>query len=282
MFDLGALMILTIFNLIALAQVVSAALAPNKLQTLQAGGMVMLCLSVSLMGLGLVMLIPSPGMSIAMMSVAALVNLLAALGPSVRYLSEPRAVQLEHAMNGMLHFAQRDTSPVLVRVIPRSPAAKPDPLRSARATAHTAVRVIAGLLPRPASASASDARPPQPPASGPRLLPGARPGPALIGLPTLTPRQTYTVPRRPNRLPTSSLAFLLSVDPVKMPDIFAEARASMARLPALARRVRLVAIHPRRPLFSPHNEGILPSSFTAPDPAWQTTYGRFAALIRSA
>jgi hypothetical protein len=286
MFDLTALTILMILNLIILAQVASAALALGERQTTPRGGAMMFCLSVSLMGLGLLMLLPSPGMGIATLSVAALVNLLAALSPGMRRLSELHPTQIERSMGRLVRFSWMDTSPVLASA-PSTPSATGSGImRSARPTVQAAVRTVTDLLPR--AASAASARLVQSPARMLHLLPGASSAPDTNAaqtpddLPPLAPRQHYTVPRRPNRLPTSSLAFLLSVDPAKMPDIFADARASMARRPALGRRVRLVAIHPRCRAFNPHNERILPSSFATPDPAWQTTYGRFAALIRSA
>jgi hypothetical protein len=286
MLDLNALTILIIFNLIAFVQATFTVLNSTGIQITLKRGAVVFCLPISLMCLGLVMLLPSPGMSIATLSVAALVNLLAALGPGMRRLSELHPAQIERSMGRLVRFSWMDTSPVLASG-PSTPCATGAGItHSTRATVQAAIHTATDLLPR--AASVASARLVQSPARMLRLLPAPSSAPdtnagqAADDLLPLAPRQHYTVPRRPNRLPTSSLAFLLSVDPAKMPDIFADARASMARRPALGRRVRLVAIHPRRRAFNPHNESILPSSFATPDPAWQTTYGRFAALIRSA
>ena len=87
---------------------------------------------------------------------------------------------------------------------------------------------------------------------------------------------TYRVPQRPNRLPTSSLAFLLSAD--DEPDLFADARESMSRLPALGKRVYLVSTNPRHVALASQSANPLTSTFSAPDPAWTTSYGRFPAL----
>jgi hypothetical protein len=84
------------------------------------------------------------------------------------------------------------------------------------------------------------------------------------------------VPPRPNRLPTNSLAFLLSVD--HEPDIFADARESMSRLPALGKRVHLISTNPRHVALAAQSANPLPAAFATPDPAWMTSYGRFPVL----
>jgi len=68
MFDLSALVALTLFNLIAVFQV--ASWSSRKLQDVLAQGTAILCLAVSLIGLGLALLMPSLEIGIATVSIA--------------------------------------------------------------------------------------------------------------------------------------------------------------------------------------------------------------------
>lgn len=278
MFDLNALVILTIFNLIALVQIASNILLPVKLQSGMVLGAAAICLATSLTGLALAMLVPSPIVGIASVTIAALVNLFAVLGTGLDRLSDPTSAEAMRALRGLARLAiigtpHESTFAGTAGTRQRSAAAsKPAAVRSIRTKAQAAVSTAADPLPRLLAAASRPAMPaprPRPARSAPRTPASAQP---------LAPRQTYRVPPRPNRLPTSSLAFLLSVDPKDAPDIFADARASMSELPALARRVRLVTTDPRRPVISPQSSSVWPTIFSEPDPAWRTSYGRIPAV----
>jgi hypothetical protein len=290
MFDLNTLLILTIFNVIAFAQVASTIHIPIKFESALTEGSAVLCLAVSLLSLALAALIPTPEVGLATVTIAALVNLLALLGPISRLLDDSRPAEAVRSLRGLarLSIVGAPYAPAAPSVPASAPdtsgKAKPATIRSIRPAAQAAApRASSGALSRlpgpaqPATPSTASQRASQ---VDRRVTPLSRmPASAL----PLTPRQTYRVPQRPNRLPTSSLAFLLSVRPEQMPDIFADAHVSMQSLPALAHRVRLVSTDPRRPVITPQSSNVWPSSnFSEPDPAWQTSYGRIPALAWSA
>ncbi|HEY7348760.1 MAG TPA: hypothetical protein VH599_10635 [Ktedonobacterales bacterium] len=275
MFNLNALVILTIFNLIALVQIAANILAPARLQRGPILGAAAICLATSLTGLAMAMLVPSPVVGVASVTIAALVNLFAVLGTGLDRLSDPGSTEAIRHLRGLARIAiigsphepafagaaplalsaPTRSKPVLIRAPAQPPALPgPDPLPK--------LLEAANRLALPAL------RPTRPQRSATHIPTSAKP---------LAPRQNYTVPRRPNRLPTSSLAFLLSVDPKDAPDIFADARASMSELSALAHRVRLVS-DPRRPVSTPQSTNVWPTTFSEPDPAWRTSYGRLPAL----
>jgi hypothetical protein len=280
MFNLSALVMLTIFNLIALIQIASNILVPARLQHGPVLGAAAVCLATSLTGLAMAILVPSPIVGIASITIAALVNLFAVLSTGLDRLGDPSSAEAICSLRGLARLAiigaPHDS------VLPRAPRrAQPDAApakapaaRSVRpaaqdAPAHTTNDPLPKLL-AAARHPARKARQANRPASSTPLIPAsAKP---------LTPRQHYNVPRRPNRLPTSSLAFLLSVDPEHEPDIFADARASMSQLSSLAHRVRLVASDPRRPSTRPQSSSVWPTTYAQPDPAWRTSYARIPAI----
>ncbi len=294
MFDLGALVILTFFNLIAVLQVVTMTSTSNRLQDTLRQGAAVLCLSVSLAGLGLAMLVPTPGIGIATVCAAALVNLLALLGPGLRHLSDPRVAETASHLRGLARlyivgspYVPAAASPTgsQALITPETPqprkktTSRPltmNEIRSIRPVRPSAMHGASGPLPTVSGHATSGA------IAARRSLALAAPRKVRQAVQPdhLSKRTTYAVPQRPNRLPPTSLAFLLSVD--GDPDIFVDARESMSLLPALAKRVRLVSTDPNRPAITTHAPGVLPNTFAEPDPAWATSYGRLAALYRSA
>ncbi len=273
MFNLSALVILTIFNLIALTQIAANILLPVKLKRGPVLAAATVCLATSLTGLAMAVLVPSPVVGIASVTLAALVNLLAVLGTGLDRLSDPTSTEAIRYLRGLARLAIIGVphDPITPPLPPRSaPARKPAPARCAQTTTHITPDPLPKLLAAASQATHSAPKPKQP-ARTPALPPAsAQP---------LTPRQRHSVPHRPNRLPTSSLAFLLSVDPHNLPDIFADARASMNQLSALARRVRLVATDPLRPPIPSQSTSVWPTTtFSQPDPAWRTSYGRIPAI----
>ncbi len=283
MFDLSPLILLTIFNLIALIQIASNILVPARLQRGPVLAAAAICLATSLTGLAMAILIPSPIVGIASITIAALVNLFAVLGTGLDRLSDPNSAEAMNYLRGLARLAivgapHDSILPRELRRPPQRPAASASrpitTVRGIRASAQPApAHDKNDPLPRLLAAARQPARPAsranRPASSTPRTPASARP---------LTPRQHFTVPRRPNRLPTSSLAFLLSVDPEKEPDIFADARASMSQLSSLAHRVRLVATDPRRPSIRPQSSSVWPTTYAQPDPAWSTSYARIPAV----
>ena len=99
MFDLSALVALTLFNLIAVLQVASS--SSRQLQDGLAQGTAVLCLAVSLTGLGLALLMPTLEIGIATVSIAALVNVLALLGPGARKLGTPPLADTASHLRGL-------------------------------------------------------------------------------------------------------------------------------------------------------------------------------------
>lgn len=275
MFNLSTLVFLTIFNLIALAYIVAHALSPAALQRPSTLGAAAICLATSCTGLAMAMLLPSPVAGTASVTIAALVNLLAVLSTGLDQLSDPTSAEAIRSLGGLARLAIIGTpfEPARVGVSDndqrRAAASQPRAVRGARYTTFDP-------LPRLLEAASQRVAPTpwliRPPRHTPRSPASAN---------TLAPRHNHSVPHRPNRLPTSSLAFLLSVNPEDAPDIFASSRASMSDLPALARRVRLVTTDPRRPLISPQSTSVWPTTFSEPDPAWRTSYGRFPAIAIS-
>jgi hypothetical protein len=291
MFDLSALVMLTLFNLIALVQIAANILVPSRLQRGPVLGAAAICLATSATGLAMAILVPSPVVGIASITIAALVNLCAVLGTGLDRLSDPGSTEALRCLRGLARLAIVGTPhdavlaglPSISQSIPRprtSAAHLPTPVRPAAArrvpanAQATAASDTRDPLPRLLAAAKQPARA----ASRPiRPAPAAAPTTPASAQP-LTPRQNFSVPRRPNRLPTSSLAFLLSVDPQDAPDIFADAHSSMSKLAALARRVSLVTDDPRRPLIPPQSSSVWPTTFSKPDPAWTTSYGRIPAV----
>ena len=216
MFDLSALVVLTLFNLIAVLQVVSS--SSRKLQDTLTQGTAVLCLAVSLAGLGLAMLTPTLGMGIATVSIAALVNLIALLGPGARKLGDPRIAETASQVRGLarLYLVGTPYMPVAAATAGSAPAAprpvetpvrKPSrtisrpistqAIRGIRTARPSALGSASGLLPR-VTADVTYIR---------RSLSGRVSAPAKPRVDTnhLTPRTTYQVPQRPNRLPTTGI-----------------------------------------------------------------------------
>lgn len=287
MFNLSALVTLTLFNLIAVLQVASS--SSRKLQDVLTQGTAVLCLAVSLAGLGLALLTPTLGMGIATVSIATLVNVIALISPAARKLSNTPVAETASQLRGLARLylvgapylpvaaagaGSAPSAPVRVETPVRKPSktiSRPIPtesIRGIRTARPAALGSASGLLPR-VTADVSSIR---------RSLSGKANAPAKPRVDTdhLAPRTTYQVPQRPNRLPTSSLAFLLSVD--NEPDIFADARESMSQLPALGKRVHLISTNPRHVALAAQSANPLPATFNAPDPAWMTSYGRIPAL----
>lgn len=280
MFDISALVMLTIFNLIALVQIAANIFVPARLQRGPVLGAAAICLATSLTGLAMAMLVPSPVVGVASITIAALVNLFAVLGTGLDRLSDPSSTEAIHYLRGLARLAiiGEPHEPAL----PRRRASWQSSAAYAETSAFSAASakrqapptlITSDVLPRLlAAASRSAQRAPktkQPTTSLPRIPASAQP---------LKPRQNFIVPHRPNRLPTSSLAFLLSVDPKNAPDIFAGARASNSEPSTLAHRVNLVFTNQRRPSIAPQSMNIWPTAFSEPDPAWTTSYGRFPAI----
>lgn len=271
MFDLSALVFLTIFNLIALAHIVSHALSPATLQRPSTLGAAAICLATSCTGLAMAMLLPSPVAGTASVTIAALVNLLAVLSTGLDRLSDPTSAEAVRSLGGLARLAIIGAPQQPPRVgasadgQSRATTSQPHPVRGAR-------YIPGDPLPRLLEVASQRVAPAswltRPPENTPRSSASV----------TIAQRHNHSVPHRPNRLPTSSLAFLLSVNPEDAPDIFASSRASMNNLPALARRVRLVTTDPRRPLISPQSTSVWPTTFSEPDPAWRTSYGRLPAI----
>ncbi len=276
MFNLNALVFLTVFNLIALVQIASNLLSPARLQNGLVVGAAVICVATSFTGLAMALLIPSPVVGIACVTIAALVNLLAVLGTGLDRLADPGSAEATRHLRGLARLAIIGT--------PYSSAGGSQPTRLPRARTQPTEPSSSRGAPG-AAQTASRPLPAHNGATSQQNNQSSRPAPdarrATSGAPPLTPRQNHTVPRRPNRLPTNSLAFLLSVEPENAPDIFADSRASMDQLPALARRVRLVSTDPRHPSLPPQSVNVWPSRFSQPDPAWATSYGRIPALAHS-
>lgn len=273
MFNLSTLVFLTIFNLIALAYIVAHALSPAALQRPSTLGAAAICLATSFTGLAMAMLLPSPVAGTASVTIAALVNLLAVLSTSLDRLSDPTSAEAIRSLGGLARLAIIGAPQQPTRVgasandQSRPAASQSHAVRGARYTTFDPLpRLLEAASQRVAPASWLT----RPPANAPQSFASTR-----------APRHNHSVPHRPNRLPTSSLAFLLSVNPEDTPDIFASSRASMSELPALAHRVRLVTTDPRRPLISPQSTSVWPTTFSEPDPAWRTSYGRFPAIAIS-
>jgi hypothetical protein len=282
MFDLSALVMLTIFNLIALIQIASNIIVPARLQRGPVLAAAAICLATSLTGLAMAVLVPSTIVGIASITIAALVNLFAVLGTGLDRLSDPSSAEAMNYLRGLARLAivGAPHDSILPRELrrpaprPAAPARPATTARSVRPGAQAApTRDARDPLPKLLAAARQTARPAsqarRPATSAPRIPASAMP---------LTPRQQFSVPRRPNRLPTSSLAFLLSVDPKNEPDIFADARASMSQLSSLARRVSLVASDPRHPSIRPQSSSVWPTTYAQPDPAWRTSYARIPAV----
>lgn len=298
MFNLSVLVVLTLFNLIAVLQV--ASWSSRKLQDALTQGTAVLCLAVSLIGLGLALLLtPSLEIGIATVSIAALVNLIALLGPGARKLSDPRIAETASQLRGLarLYLVGSPYTPVVATTAGSAFAASRRPAQAALAPrpVEAPVRKASKTISRPiATESIRGIRTIRPAAAGsasgllPRvtadvggirrslIAPRSLPAKPKVDIDHLTPRATYQVPLRPNRLPTTSLAFLLSVN--NEPDIFADARESMSRLPALGKRVQLISTNPLHVALAAQSANPLPAMFAAPDPAWTTSYGRLPAL----
>ena len=280
MFDISALVLLTIFNLIALLQISANILVPARLQRGPVVGAAVICLATSLTGLAMALLVPSPVVGIASITIAALVNLCAVLGTGLDRLSDPTSTEAIRSLRGLARLAIIGEPHEPAR--PRRRASWQSSAASTENSAFSAASakrqapptfITPDVLPRLLAAASQSAqrapKTPQPAPSLPRIPASAQP---------LKPRQNFIVPHRPNRLPTSSLAFLLSVNPQDAPDIFADARASISEPSTLAHRVNLVFTNQRRPSIAPQSMNVWPTTFSEPDPAWQTSYGRFPAI----
>jgi hypothetical protein len=278
MFDISALVLLTIFNLIALVQIAASILAPARLQQGPVLGAAAVCLATSLTGLIMALLVPSPIVGIASVTIAALVNICAVLTTGLDRISDPASTEAIRYLRGLARLAivgepHEPVTPRRRASWQSNAPAETAAFRSSTAKRQTPATIITSdVLPRLLAAASQVAqrvsRPKQPTTPLPRIPASAQP---------LKPRQHFSVPQRPNRLPTSSLAFLLSVDAQNAPDIFANARIS-SEPATLAHRVNLVGDNQARPSIPPQSMNIWPSTFSEPDPAWQTSYGRIPTV----
>ncbi len=279
MFDLGALTILTLFNVLALTQVISTTLAPGRLPSLLRQRNAALCLVISLSAFALGLLVHQPGVSVATLTAAACINLMILLGPLTRQPQDSQTLTQLHAVNGLarLYFSgesgERPAVPPAQRAPSQPVLTVPAPaIRGARPIAQAPVtrttsrplskEEIAKAPSRPRSQTSGRITPVK---AEPRPLPVAR----------LASRRTYTVPHRPNRVTTSLGTVQLTPESANALNTFAQSATRKGQFAALATRVRLVV-----PIA--HNETVLPLILSEPDPAWQTTFGRIAALARSA
>jgi hypothetical protein len=285
MFNISALVMLTVLNLVALVQIAANILAPRRIQPGPVFGAATVCLATSLTGLAMAILIPSPIVGIACVTAAALVNLLAVLTTSVDHISDPQSTQALRALRGLARLAivgapheavlagvpnrhHNHNKPPKHHTMPALLAVRANPTNGPIPT-----RITADPLPKLLAAASQSAH------TAPRAKQPTRPSaPVPTRKPSLAPRQNFIVPHRPNRLPTSSMAFLLSVDPEHEPDIFADSRSRVSELPALAHRVSLLANDPGRPSLNPQSSSVWPTTFSSPDPAWTTSYGRLPAF----
>ena len=105
MFDISALVLLTIFNLIALVQIVANILAPARLQQGPVLGAAAVCLATSMTGLAMALLVPSPVVGVASITIAALVNLCAVLGTGLDRISDPSSIEAIHNLRGLARLA---------------------------------------------------------------------------------------------------------------------------------------------------------------------------------
>jgi hypothetical protein len=279
MFDLGALTILTLFNVLALTQVISTTLVPARLPSLLQQRNAALCLVISLSAFALGLLVHQPGISVATITTAACINLLILLGPLAHQLQGPQALSQLHSVTGLARLYFNGESGQRPAVQPAQPApsqpipALPAPtIRGARPISQAAgTRTTSRPLSREEIAKAPSRPRPQPSERITPIRAEQRPLPVA----RLAPRRTYTVPHRPNRITTNLGAFQLTPESATALNHFAQSTARKSTFATLAPRIRLVA-----PIA--HNETVLPLILNEPDPAWQTTFGRIAALARSA
>ncbi len=279
MFDLGALTILTLFNALFLTQLLSTTLAPTGLPHLLKQRAA-LCLVISLGAFALGLLVHQPGISVATITTAACINLLILFGSLTRQLQGPQALNQLRSINGLarLYFTgESGEQPAIqpAQITPSQPLpAVPAPLiRGARPLSQAPItRTTSRPLP-PEELAKAPSRP-RPHTSERRAAISIEPRPQATTHPTS--RRTYTVPHRPNRIITNLGAFQLSPESATALNSFAQSASRKPGFAALATpRIRLV--HPVA-----HNENVLPLILSDPDPAWQTTFGRIAALARSA
>ena len=289
MFNLNALITLTVFNLIALVQIAANVLVPTKLQRGPVLAAASICLATSLTGLAMALLVPSPIVGIASVTIAALVNLLAVLSTGLDHVSDRDSTQAMRALRGLARIAvvgapyeaavagmpgrSRWGAASDIFVKRRSLWAAPS-ARSAQDTSQTTTtRISADPLPKLLAAASRSAQAVRKVSRPLRTTP-----PTPASAQSLTPRQNFIVPHRPNRLPTSSLAFLLNVNPGQEPDIFADSRARMREQSAPPHRVSLVSQDPRRPSLLSQSSSVWPTTFSEPDPVWKTSFGRLPAI----
>jgi hypothetical protein len=279
MFDLGALTILTLFNVLVLTQLISTTLAPARLSNLLKQRAAALCLVFSLAAFALGMLVHQPGINVATITTAACINLLILLGPLASRVQGPQSLNHLRSVSGLarLYFTgESGEQPATQPIQPAPPqpvAAIPAPaIRGARPVSQP---VITRTSSRPLSKEELAKAPSRPrPRTSERSAPihlEQRPQPVA----RLAPRRTYTVPHRPNRIATSLGSLQLTPESASALNTFAQSATRKSTFAALATRIRLVA-----PIE--HNESVLPLILSQPDPAWQTTFGRIAALARSA
>ncbi|HEY7124382.1 MAG TPA: hypothetical protein VH540_10560 [Ktedonobacterales bacterium] len=279
MFDLGALTILTLFNVLALTQVISTTLVPGRLHSLLRQRNAVLCLGISLSAFALGLLVHQPGISVATLTAAACINLMILLGPLTQQPQSSQTLTQLHAVNGLarLYFSGESGERPAVPPVQRAPSQPvlvlPAPaIRGARPIAQApAMRTTS----RPLSKEEIAKAPSRPRAQTSGRLAPVQTEPRPLPVARLASRRAYTVPHRPNRITTSLGAIQLTPESATALSTFEQSATRKGQFAALATRVRLVV-----PVE--HNESVLPLILTEPDPAWQTTFGRIAALARSA
>ena len=282
MFNLGALVILALFNLLTLVHLASSTLPASRLQTRLAQGVAAFCFAVSFGSFALALAVHTPGIGITTISIAAFVNLLAVLGPTTRALGNPQSLIASGKLSGLarLYFTEQPrpapvaaaptvsrtrSRPIIPPVRSTRPVSRPlgEQLIARQRSEHSILHPLSALAP---------VQPPAAPVDN--VIAVSAPHRAIAPTP-LVPRRTYIVPHRPNRLPSNNGAFLVAPEPATALDIFAIPRSASGTYPALASRVHLVTTNK-------HNDAVLPLTYAAPDPAWRTTYGRLVALRTSA
>lgn len=280
MFNLGALTILTLFNILFLTQFVSTTLAPAGLPHLLRQGTAALCLVISAGAFALGLFVHQPEVSVATITTAACINLLILFGSLTNRLQGPQALNQLHSVNGLarLYFTGESSErtairPAQITISQPLPVAPTPVIRGARPLSQpAATRTTSRPLSMEELAKAPSR--PRPHTSG--RLPATRVEQAPQNLVHLAPRRTYTVPHRPNRITANLGALQLTPESASALNSFAQSASQKPGFAALATpRIRLV--HPVA-----HNKNVLPLILSDPDPAWQTTFGRIAALARSA
>jgi hypothetical protein len=274
MSNLSALTLLTLFNLVALAHFISTTIAPSRANTLLRQSLAALCMLLSLSAFALALLIHQPGISVATITIVGCVNLLMLLSILARRLQGPSSLDDLRPLSGLARLYFTGESGEHPAVLPALPPDQPTlalPMPSARSVRPASVRTTSRPLP-PEELAKAPARPRH--QTSARML-AIRPKPRPQSLVHLTPRRSYSVPHRPNRIVATTDSLPCTAAPASALNILASPPARKGRFAALAPRIRLVT-------YIAHNESVLPLIFNEPDPAWQTTLGRLTALARSA